>query len=1203
MTTSRRPTLAARLRTTALAAVLAATSFIVTAAPGSRPADTGSSPFEGIVRIANELFAPKAALAAYCASNPTFTGYLTASTSSHPQAAGITDPDLYAWVSNVDSTWSCTAFYRFDGVAWNTTASAGRFDWGLLITSTSVACNYDVGSNDYIKGNGTTDCPDTDAEYALQLTLTAERVYQQDVDHDSVGDLSFVHSDCSTAYGNGDGEKERGTETAPENFNAGNVDNRPGANCDPLTIDPFGTSQTITYDKTAPTGTSVLIAGGAAYATSPTVTLTTAANGGVSGMGQMQFNNEGGAWSTPQAYSTNPTWTLSAGDGTKTVGAKFIDANGNPSAPVYDTIILDTTKPAGSVLIAGGAGYATSPGVTLTLSGSDANGVTHMRFSNTGNGTDWQTFTYATSFTPWTLAAGEGTRTVHAQFKDPAGTWGPTPAATDTIIVDTTPASPNPPEVACSGPVDAIWQQALNTPCYFRPQAATSLTLTATTADTVSGIAHIRFENLTPATNWTPSPVLPNQDTSPPYTQGLGFTAATGSATIAVIARNGAGLDGAARTISLVADATAPTAAITSPVANGAPAGPTIPIVGSASDTQTFKEYQVEVGAGAAPATWTNLGTFTTPVTAGTLATWSPGSASGAYTIRLTVRDRVGNTSVAQALVYLENARRGVETYHTRVPFDLGGGWGLDVGVANGEARLSRDLFSIPSFGPSQELSLSYSSIETGSAGAFGVGWMSNLTQYLSFESGFVVWHRADGGRVPFGNIAGTWTPPDGHFETLAIAGSETTITTKDQARYVFESSGAGRLRRIENRFGKALTIVWSASGATVTDASGRGPAAGQTYNLAYDSANARISSFTDYAGRTWTFGYTGTGTSSDLTCISDPESKVTRLGYTAHALTSIVRGNATCASGGTTTWAIAYTSGKVSGITSPEVSHPDLFTYVGDITTWRQVFDDATSPTYSDTRYDLTPVGRVEETAQVASDPDAGAATTDLILDADGNVTEETTLTDAGLAEVDNVYDARGNLVREERVLTRSPLTTVVTRYTYSATNDLLTRTDADNDAANRTVTLYAYDAAGHLIAETRNCTSSGTTIPGEGQGGACTGAGTKNADTNVITRYAYTANDQLAAEQDPLGRVTKHLYDDHGNETAVIRQLHERRVHAPELVRELRHDQRVGRRHPRRPDERAVHHRLRSGHHRGQGGSPDLDHGRPRAHDHPHV
>ena len=520
MTTSRRPTLAARLRTTALAAVLAATSFIVTAAPGSRPADTGSSPFEGIVRIANELFAPKAALAAYCASNPTFTGYLTASTSSHPQAAGITDPDLYAWVSNVDSTWSCTAFYRFDGVAWNTTASAGRFDWGLLITSTSVACNYDVGSNDYIKGNGTTDCPDTDAEYALQLTLTAERVYQQDVDHDSVGDLSFVHSDCSTAYGNGDGEKERGTETAPENFNAGNVDNRPGANCDPLTIDPFGTSQTITYDKTAPTGTSVLIAGGAAYATSPTVTLTTAANGGVSGMGQMQFNNEGGAWSTPQAYSTNPTWTLSAGDGTKTVGAKFIDANGNPSAPVYDTIILDTTGPIADIV---------------------------------------------------------------------------TPEANRPIAGD-------------------------------------------------------------------------------------------------------------------------------------------LEVTGAAADATAFQSYTLDYGAGTSPASWTTIQTSTTQVPAtGPLGTWATGAlAAGPYTLRLTVRDQAGGTpSVVQRVVYVDNTRRGDEGFYSRVPFDLGGGWALDIGVANGEARLARNLFSIPSYGPPVGLDLAYSSADLASAGSLGYGWRSNLTQSL----------------------------------------------------------------------------------------------------------------------------------------------------------------------------------------------------------------------------------------------------------------------------------------------------------------------------------------------------------------------------------------------------------------------------------------------------------------------------------------
>jgi hypothetical protein len=70
-------------------------------------------------------------------------------------------------------------------------------------------------------------------------------------------------------------------------------------------------------------------------------------------------------------------------------------------------------------------------------------------------------------------------------------------------------------------------------------------------------------------------------------------------------------------------------------------------------------------------------------------------------------------------------------------------------GSPNGEATLERDLFSIPSFGPPQELSLSYSSLEPSTAGRFGAGWVSNLSQYLTFESGFVVWHRADGGRVP----------------------------------------------------------------------------------------------------------------------------------------------------------------------------------------------------------------------------------------------------------------------------------------------------------------------------------------------------------------------------------------------------------------------------------------------------------------------
>ena len=61
---------------------------------------------------------------------------------------------VYGYISNVDTTWSCTAFLRWSGISWNLTANAGRFDWGNLINSTSVSCNYLVGSTDYMKGNG-----------------------------------------------------------------------------------------------------------------------------------------------------------------------------------------------------------------------------------------------------------------------------------------------------------------------------------------------------------------------------------------------------------------------------------------------------------------------------------------------------------------------------------------------------------------------------------------------------------------------------------------------------------------------------------------------------------------------------------------------------------------------------------------------------------------------------------------------------------------------------------------------------------------------------------------------------------------------------------------------------------------------------------------------------------------------------------------
>ncbi|HEY5541121.1 MAG TPA: hypothetical protein VIL41_06690, partial [Coriobacteriia bacterium] len=65
-----------------------------------------------------------------------------------------------------------------------------------------------------------------------------------------------------------------------------------------------------------------------------------------SGVSQMRFSNDGSTWSSWQAYSTTASWTLTSGDGTKTVYAQFKDNAGNASsATISDTIGLDTVAP------------------------------------------------------------------------------------------------------------------------------------------------------------------------------------------------------------------------------------------------------------------------------------------------------------------------------------------------------------------------------------------------------------------------------------------------------------------------------------------------------------------------------------------------------------------------------------------------------------------------------------------------------------------------------------------------------------------------------------------------------------------------------------------------------------------------------------------------------------------------------------------
>jgi hypothetical protein len=130
-------------------------------------------------------------------------------------------------------------------------------------------------------------------------------------------------------------------------------------------------------DIIAPSG-SVTINAGSAWANSTAATLAPAATDNV-GVDQMRFSNDGASWSTWEAYSTaTKYWTLSSGDGTKTVYAQYKDAAGNVSANSTDTISLDTLAPVTSHVTNAPSAGSGSVALSATDAGSGAHATTYI---------------------------------------------------------------------------------------------------------------------------------------------------------------------------------------------------------------------------------------------------------------------------------------------------------------------------------------------------------------------------------------------------------------------------------------------------------------------------------------------------------------------------------------------------------------------------------------------------------------------------------------------------------------------------------------------------------------------------------------------------------------------------------------------------------------------------------------------------------
>ena len=269
---------------------------------------------------------------------------------------------------------------------------------------------------------------------------------------------------------------------------------------------------------------------------------------------------------TTTSYNSNVSFTLSSGNGNKTIYVWFMDGAGNISQSSSAAITLnqtDTTAPSSpSVSINNGDTLTTSTAVTLTLSATDNVGVTAYYVSEnsavpSANASGWKSVASATSYSavvPFTLSSGsigENTKTVYVWFRDSAGNISASASDSITLTVSDSTA-PSSPSVSINSGASST--------------TSTSVTLTLSAIDDVGVTWYCAKESsATPIANdtcWTTVSSIKN------YSAAVSFTLSSGSIgdntkTVYVWFRDAAGNISASTSDSItltISDSTAPSA-------------------------------------------------------------------------------------------------------------------------------------------------------------------------------------------------------------------------------------------------------------------------------------------------------------------------------------------------------------------------------------------------------------------------------------------------------------------------------------------------------------------------------------------------------------------------------------------------------------------------------------------------------------------
>jgi subtilisin family serine protease len=132
-----------------------------------------------------------------------------------------------------------------------------------------------------------------------------------------------------------------------------------------------------------------------------------------------------------------------------------VDGAGNTSTGSTTSAIPapEHVAPVGTIEINAGDTYTGSRTATVTLSATDASGVSYACLSNTSTCSTWFAMTGSKT---WSMSSGSGTRTVYGWFKDAYGNISS--AVTDTIVLDATaPTNGTVTLSGTSGALTATW--------------------------------------------------------------------------------------------------------------------------------------------------------------------------------------------------------------------------------------------------------------------------------------------------------------------------------------------------------------------------------------------------------------------------------------------------------------------------------------------------------------------------------------------------------------------------------------------------------------------------------------------------------------------------------------------------------------------------------------------------------------------------